>query len=242
LITTLKNIISKTAANRDSWDASNDGKLWKTLKCKVEAAKDRRDAQNCNEIIAGQVSSPEPAQLDTHAMDKIKLKALEDYRNREHVLKLEKAQDTLPNQQNKLKTMRTLKVRAHDSIETKMFSVLKELGVELSSYHGGSLNGKDIKKVMNNACHIFNIFLTIFKEGKRPTCVLLDANIDASCLQFREVFVLWDGAFLLARTINPVEAHMKIYCLYVDAAMQGSKDLQCTVTPKVHLMLERVEW
>ncbi len=133
-------------------------------------------------------------------------------------------------------------MRAHDSIETNIFSVSKELGVELSSYHWGSLNGKDIKKVMNNACHIFNTFLTIFKGGKRPTCVLSDANIDALCLQFREVFILWDGVFLLARTINPVEAEMKIYQFYVNAAMQGSKDLQCTVTPKVHLMLEHVEW
>jgi hypothetical protein len=133
-------------------------------------------------------------------------------------------------------------VRAHDSIETNMFSVLKELDVELSSYRGGSLNGKDIKKIVNNACHVFDTFLTIFKEGKRPTCVLLDANIDALCLQFREVFILWDGAFLLARSINPVEADMKIYHLYVDAAVQGSKDLQCTVTPKVHLMREHVEW
>ncbi len=72
--------------------------------------------------------------------------------------------------------------------------------------------------------------------------MLLDANIDALCLQFREVFVLWDEAFLLARTINPVEADMTIYHLYVDAAMQGSKDLQCTVTPNVHLMLEYIEW
>ncbi len=72
--------------------------------------------------------------------------------------------------------------------------------------------------------------------------MLLDFNIDALCLQFREVFVLWDGAFSLARTINPVEADMQIYRLYVDAAVQGSKDLQCTVTPKVHLMLEHIEW
>jgi hypothetical protein len=32
-----------------------------------------------------------------------------------------------------------------------------------------------------------------------------------------------------------------MYQLYVDAAVQGSKDLQCTITPKVHLMLEHVE-
>ena len=144
--------------------------------------------------------------------------------------------------QTKLKAMRTLKVKDQGSIETKIFSVLKEIGVELSAYHGGSLNGKDIKKVMNNACHIFDRFSTIFKGGKRRNCALSDANIDALCLQFREVFVLWDGVFSLARTINPTERDTSIYRMYVDAAVKGSKDLQCTVTPKVHLMLEHVEW
>jgi hypothetical protein len=95
---------------------------------------------------------------------------------------------------------------------------------------------------MNNACHIFDRFLTMFKGGKRPNCALLDTNIDALCLQFRDVFVLWDGAFLLVRTINPTEIDTSIYWMYVDAAVKGSKDLQCTVTPKVHLMLEHVEW
>jgi hypothetical protein len=57
-------------------------------------------------------------------------------------------------------------VRGQQSIETKVFKVLKEIGVELSSYHGGSLNGKDIKKVMNNAFHIFDQFAAIFKGGE----------------------------------------------------------------------------
>jgi hypothetical protein len=72
--------------------------------------------------------------------------------------------------------------------------------------------------------------------------VLSDANIDALCLQFREVFVLWDGAFSLARTINPTEMDIKTYRMFVNAAAKGSKNLRCTVTPKVHLMLEHVEW
>jgi hypothetical protein len=33
--------------------------------------------------------------------------------------------------------MRTSKVRNQNSIEMKMFSVLNDIGVELSSYHGG---------------------------------------------------------------------------------------------------------
>jgi hypothetical protein len=83
--------------------------------------------------------------------------------------------------------------------------VLKEIGLELSSYHGRSLNGMDIKKVMNNATYIFDQFAAIFKEVKREGCQLMDADIDLMCLHFGEVYVLWDKAFSLGRTINPTD-------------------------------------
>jgi hypothetical protein len=120
--------------------------------------------------------------------------------------------------------------------------VLKDIGIELSSYHGGSLNGKDIKKVMNNASHVFDNFSLVFKEGKRDDCLLLDVEIELLCLHFCEVFVLWGGAFLLAWTVNPMEIDVIAYQRYVLAAVKGSKTLQCTVTPKVHMMLKHVEW
>jgi hypothetical protein len=83
-------------------------------------------------------------------------------RNREFVEKLLKAKKMLSDQQLKLKTMRTSKVKDQQSIETKIFKVLKEIGVELSSYHGGSLNSKNIRKVMRNACDIYSIHLRQF--------------------------------------------------------------------------------
>ena len=67
--------------------------------------------------------------------------------------------------------------------------MLKDIGVELSSYHGGGLNGKDIKKVMNNASHVFDCISVVFKEGKRDDCLLPDAEIESLCLHFCEVFV-----------------------------------------------------
>ncbi len=70
-------------------------------------------------------------------------------------------------QQTKLNEMRKGKVRRQSSIETKVFAVLKEIGVELSSYHGGSFNGKDIKKVMNNSTYLFDAF-TVIEEGDVP--------------------------------------------------------------------------
>jgi len=85
----------------------------------------------------------------------------------------------LADQQSKLKEVRRAKVRRQHSIETQLFRVLKEVGVELSSYHGGSLNGKEVKKVMNNASHIFDQLAAILKES--------DDDIGLLCLHFQEV-------------------------------------------------------
>jgi hypothetical protein len=145
-------------------------------------------------------------------------------------------------QQLKLKTMRTLKVKKQGSIETRIFSVLKEIKIELSAYHGRTMNGKDIKKVMNNACHILDRFLAIFKGGRGQNALCWTPILMLCACSFERGPVLWDGAFLLARTINPTEIDASIYWMYVNAAVKGSKDLQCTVTPKVHLMLEHVDW
>jgi hypothetical protein len=231
-IPVLKNIIEDTAKMRDSWDRTADGKLLKKLTRKV--ASKHHEGEVINSV--GETSM-EAAQL----IDKLKLKELQDYRA-SIVNKLEKARQKLADQQLKLKGKQSEKKKGKHSIESSMFKALKEIDVELSSYHGGSLNGKDIKKVMNNASHIFDQFAVIFKDGKRPDCILSVTDIDSLCLHFREVFVLWDGAFSLARTVNPTENDTLTYIRYVSAAIQGNTAICCTITPKVHLMLKHVPW
>ena len=44
-----------------------------------------------------------------------------------------------------------------------MVRVLKLVGVEIQRYHGGSLAGMDIKKVIANASFVFNEFEEILK-------------------------------------------------------------------------------
>jgi len=234
-IPVLKQIITDTAKQRDGWDESDDGKNRKTLMKTVATYCKRRELM----VASGEMLNSELE--STHKTNESTLKELKDFRNR-MVHKLDKARNTLADQQLKLKAMRTNKVKDQLSIETKVFKVLKDLGVKLSSYHGGSLNGKDIKKVMNNASHVFDFISLVFKEGKRDDCLLSDAEIESLCKHFREVFILWDGAFSLARTVNPMELDVITYQRYVLAADEGSKALQCTVTPKVHMMLKRVEW
>ena len=234
-IPVLKQIIIDTAKQRDEGDESVDEKNHKTLMKTVATYCKRR------EVIIKSGERLNNEQESTHKTNESTLKELKDFHNR-MVHELDKARKTLADQQLKLKAMRTNKVKGQLSIETKVFKVLKDIGVELSSYHGGSLNGKDIKKVMNNASHVFDCISVIFKEGKRDDCLLPDTEIELLCLHFREVFVLWDGAFSLARTVNPMELHVITYQRYALAVVEGSKALQCTVNPKVHMMLKHVEW
>jgi hypothetical protein len=159
----------------------------------------------------------------THRINEPTLKDLNVHRNR-LVGKLKRARRTLADQQLKLKAIETAKGKTEYSVETKKIQILKNVGVELSSYHGGSLNGKDIKKVMNNSAHIFDKLTVIMKEGKRPNSILSNVNVNALRLHFWEVFVLWDGAFLLAQTVGPMEQDTKTYLICIgDGAWQ-----QCT--------------
>jgi hypothetical protein len=119
----------------------------------------------------------------THCFNESTLKNIDNICNH-FVNKLKQARRMLADQQLKLKVMQAAKGKKEDSVDTKLFKVLKEIGVELSSYNGGSLNGKDIKKVMNNAAHVFEELAVIIKEGKRPDSNLSEANINALCLHF----------------------------------------------------------
>ena len=96
---------------------------------------------------------------------------------------------------------------------------------------------------MNNSAHIFDELAVIMKEGKRPNSIgsiLSNANVDALCLHFWEVFVLWDGPCLLARTVGLMEQDTKTYLRYVLVVVHGNDALGCTVTPKVHMMLKHI--
>jgi hypothetical protein len=132
-------------------------------------------------VASGEMLNNE--QESTHKTNQSKLKELTDFCNR-LAKKLEKAHARLADQLLKLKVIQTNKVKGQQSIKTNKFKVLKDIGVELSSYHGGSLNGKDIKKVMNNATHVFDHYSLIFKDRKRDDCLLSDAEIEGMCLHF----------------------------------------------------------
>jgi hypothetical protein len=148
---------------------------------------------------------------------------------------------TLTVLKEKMGTYRSATKRIPHSIESLLYNEMKKKGIEIQSYHGGSLTGKDKKKVMNHEAELFDTFAGILKENRKEGCLFDDSDIDDLCSQFRAVFLLWDGVFSYARKIDPTEDDWAQYNQFVSAAVEGHINLGCSVTPKVHLMLKHTE-
>jgi hypothetical protein len=63
----------------------------------------------------------------------------------EMVDRLKQTRRLYSEQQKNLRVLQSSKAKSTASLETKLFKVLTGIGVKQSSYHGGSLNGKDQK-------------------------------------------------------------------------------------------------
>lgn len=154
-----------------------------------------------------------------------------------NIAKAKKYKSSLNDKINEFKKTRK---NSGDGIESEMFLTLKSYGIEVQAYHGGSLHGKDVQKLMNNASDIFSSFADILKKNKKEGCVLDDAMIDALCKSYAELCVLWDGAFSYASTIDPTKNDIDMYQRFVTAAVHLHAYLGLNVTPKVHLMWKHV--
>ena len=109
--------------------------------------------------------------------------------------KFDQARKTISSTQKILRALQSSKAKSTTSLETKLLKVLKTIGVEQSSYHGGSLNGKDIKKVMNNVSYLFDEFSSILKSGKRSDCELSDDTLTHCADIFNRYFSCGMGRF-----------------------------------------------
>jgi hypothetical protein len=154
---------------------------------------------------------------------------------------IDRSKNHLADSKKKIEVFCSATKKSPESLNTIIFNILKEKGVEVTSYHSGSLTGEDIKKVMNNATYLFDTFSEILKKGQKVDCQLEDNDIDTLCAQFKAVFLVGDGAFLVARTHHPDEVDIAQYCRLVTAAVCGHENLMCSITPKFHYMWRLVE-
>lgn len=151
--------------------------------------------------------------------------------------KIAKGRKILVRLKDELTEFRSSRKKSEDGMESKLLGVLRSIGVELTRYHGGSLAGMDIKKVISNASYVFDEFAKILVEYKRPDCKVKDEVIKRICAEHKLSLLLWDGAFSAARSINPTQEDCIRYLRFVQPAVDCHVRIGCSLTHKVHLML-----
>jgi len=199
------------------------------------AAAPEGDAANSAPSVASRIQALKKKQADCKkkiAPLEQKLKLITN-----NIAKAKKYKSSLNDKINEFKKMRK---NSGDGIESEMFLTLKSYGIEVQAYHGGSLHGKDVQKLMNNASDIFSSFADILKNNRKEGCEYDEATIDALCKSYAELCVLWDGAFSYASTIDPTKNDIDMYQRFVTAAVHLHVQLGLNVTPKVHLMWKHV--
>jgi len=75
--------------------------------------------------------------------------------------------------------------RDDDGIETKLFTVVKvKYNVVIQPYHGETMHGKEIQKVMENSTAVFEEFGGILKANRRVDYELSDDDITNCVREF----------------------------------------------------------
>ncbi len=96
----------------------------------------------------------------------------------------------------KMKEYRSATKKRPVSIESLLYDAMKEKGVEVQSYHGGSLTGKDIRKVMDNATELFDTFASILKKHKKEGCIFTGDKFLFNYGIQLGIYLLWMSAML----------------------------------------------
>lgn len=117
-------------------------------------------------------------------------------------------------------------------VDARMVKVLRNIGVELTRYHGGSLTGMDINKLIANAPYVFDEFAKILKSEhqQNPHCKLSDVEIDLICEQHKELYFCCGMVpfLLLVQLIQPRMTVMNfVYLLMLPyiAMLSSSTDM-----------------
>jgi hypothetical protein len=95
--------------------------------------------------------------------------------------------------------------------------------------------------VTDNATFVFDEWGKILCDGKQQDSI--DAvSVMEKCKQFKAMFLLWDGAFSIARKVSPDDSDLALYRRFMNAAVESHRGTGCNITHKVHLMFKHVEW
>ena len=121
-----------------------------------------------------------------------------------------------------------------DSLYSQIDSILEFHNIQRAAYHGGDLTGGCVKNLMSHSKEIMDKVSVLLKQNKSPLCTMSDNDIDELCNNSCTLLILWDGAMAVLHTEFPREEDCDKAQQFIDAALELTRKMNMTVTPKSH--------
>ena len=106
------------------------------------------------------------------------------------------------------------------SLYAEIDDIFNKYKIHRSAYHSGQINGVGIKLLMDNATEIMGEIKELFLQRQTDSSVAHDQICDF-CNHMTQFFTLWDDAFSLVHTIDPVEKDFVDAQNTIDQALQS---------------------
>ena len=127
-----------------------------------------------------------------------------------------------------------------ESIYSGIDNILQRYGIERCAYHGGQINGVDVRTLMNNSKEIMGeICVYLYNQLTEESSITPD-DIGKLCKDCEEYLSLWDAAFSFVHEDDPSKKHCDETQERIDLAMAKHRELGFSVTPKTHGMESHV--
>ena len=224
---------------KDEWDSSNENSGSQELKeYKRLLAVSKKKMKNMEDyetfVDENGENDQEYADENLHLLDCLdRIKNLEEER-REMARVLKEKRKVKSSKLKILGEFKKDRKTDHDSLYTKIDSILERFGILRAAYHGGDLTGVCVIHLMTHADEIMDEVATLLKSNKGDECVIDDYNIDKLCNNSRDVLTLWDGALAGLHVEFPEEEDYTKTQSFIDAALKLAREMEMTVTPKGH--------
>ena len=121
-----------------------------------------------------------------------------------------------------------------DSLYTKIDEILHSYGILRASYHGGDLTGGCILNLMLYADEIMAEVAVLLAKEKSTECKMTEQNIWDLCMNVSTLLIRWDGALSILHQVDPEEKHYVMAQERIDKALELSRSMGFSITPKYH--------
>ncbi|KAL7454029.1 hypothetical protein ACHAWC_005670 [Mediolabrus comicus] len=225
--------LAEAAEYKHLWmNDDNGGKLLTSLKGKLERRQANLERPNL---------SPEKIDSLEKEIDAFKVDIDELNLTKQNICDAVDAKtDARKEAAKQLKEFTTKWKKNRESIYSGIDKILQRYGIERSAYHGGQINGVDVRTLMEDAKGIMGeICIFLCTQLTEHSSISAD-EIGKLCKDCEVYLSLWDAAFAAVHEDNPSDEHCDNTQELIDLAMANHRALGFSVTPKTHGMEKHV--